>query len=389
MRVLVAFDKFKDAISAAEACSIAVRALRGARPAWTVETCPLSDGGDGFEAVLQSALGGESIGATVAGPRGELHEAGFSIFPSERLPAAARLRLQQAAGVLPTGRMAIIEMARASGLQLLSPEARNPWDTHSYGTGQLIRAAAEIGARCIILGIGGSATNDLGLGALSALGLEFRTADRKKIRPPTPRTWSGIAEIEGEVFASIPPIVLASDVTNPLLGAKGATYTFAGQKGLPASDFPDLENAMRRMAEMLCALSRRPVNVIDEPGAGAAGGIGFGLRCAARASFVPGYAFVAECLDLAQKIAAADLVITGEGRFDATSYGGKGPGEVATAALAQGKPVHVFAGQVSHAEPLPRNLHVHALSAPGPVSAEQLRATRIQLGQLIQRTFAD
>jgi len=362
MRVLVAFDKFKDALSAYEACETAARALRERHPDWQLELCPLSDGGDGFESVLGEAISEPHTPVQVTGPRGSHVEAGFTLVPESRIPAAARAMLTLATGKTgDVSRLAIIELATASGLSLLSPGQRDPWQATSLGTGQLIRAAMERGANAILLGAGGSATHDLGLGALSALGLEFHDATGAKIRPPLPANWARIVKIEGTVPTTLPPIFIACDVNNPLLGPQGAATTFAPQKGLHADELFSLEDASERIAQLLCTYCHQPLTLPGTPGAGAAGGIAFGLVCAARAQLLPGFDLVSSWLGLAEKIATADLVLTGEGRFDASSHGGKGPGALAARAIAAGKAVHVFAGHVT-ASVNPDRLKIHEIT---------------------------
>jgi len=348
MRVLVAFDKFKDALSASLACETAGRTLREKYPDWQIELCPLSDGGDGFEDILGGVARGEHVPVQVTGPRGGLVEAGLTLVSESQIPAAVRPRLEFAPGnARDEPRLAVIEMATASGLALLAPSQRDPWQATSHGTGQLIRSASEMGVGAILLGVGGSATHDLGLGALTALGLEFQDAGGAKIRPPLPAAWARIARIDGAVPATLPPIYIACDVSNALLGPQGAATIFGPQKGLRNEELPALEDASERIAQMLCAHCHQPLTLPVMPGAGAAGGIAFGLICAARARLLPGFEFVSAWLGLEEKIAAADLVLTGEGRFDASSHGGKGPGAIAARAIALGKTVHVFAGQVA------------------------------------------
>ncbi|MFT3783031.1 MAG: glycerate kinase [Nibricoccus sp.] len=346
MRVLVAFDKFKEALTAREACDTAVRSLREKHPDWRFDVCPLSDGGDGFEEVLSSAVSGDRMVRQVTGPRGTLVETGFTLVPKNKIAPAAIAKLQLTPGSAVDANVALIEMATASGLALLPPTQRDPWQTTSRGTGQLMRAAAEAGAAAIVLGIGGSATHDLGLGALSALGLEFRDANGASIRPPIPSAWEQINNIAGTLL-TLPPIYVACDVTNPLLGPKGAAAVFAPQKGLHADEFTGLEIATERIAQMLCAHFHQPLTLPGMPGTGAAGGMAFGLMCALQAQLLPGFGFVADWLALDAKIAAADLVISGEGRFDATSLGGKGPGAVLSRAIAAKKRVFLFAGQIA------------------------------------------
>jgi glycerate kinase len=282
--------------------------------------------------------------------------------------------------------MAIIEMATASGLHLLAPEEYDPWQTATYGTGQLIRAAAEAGAGSILLGVGGSATNDLGLGALAALGVEFRGVGGGLIRPPVPASWERIACIGGEVFPAISPLRIACDVTNPLLGPRGAAAVYGPQKGLRADDLVRLERATERMVRLLCDHCGQPPSVADTPGAGAAGGLPFGLMAVAHAYLVPGFELVSAWLDLDARIAAADIVLTGEGRFDESSLSGKGPGAVAAAAAGLGKKVHVFAGTLADAVS-PPGWHLHPI-APRDYAPEQARREAAQLlAQSVRTAF--
>ena len=379
MRVLVAFDKFKDSLAAPEACQIAAETLRTAHPDWEIDTAPLADGGDGFAAILTAAAGGELVPVPVVGPLGEPRTATYGVVPFGRIPTAARARL-----ALPPLRdsdtVAIVEMAAASGLALVPLEQRNPWRTTSYGTGQLLAAAAQRGARAILLGVGGSATHDLGLGALAALGLRFLDARGAPLFPPTTSAWEHIAHLAGHVPVAFPPLRIACDVAHPLLGPAGAAATFAPQKGLAAVDLPALEQATARMASLLCSHCGQPAALAHLPGAGAAGGIAFGLTAAARAQLVPGGALVHDWLGLAPRLAAADLVVTGEGRFDATSLSGKGPGALVALAAAAGKRTVVLAGSLGElpADTLPPGVTAHALSPPDlPRTAALARAPEL------------
>jgi glycerate kinase len=365
VRVLIAFDKFKGSLNALQACECAAQALRRKHHDWQLDLCPLTDGGDGFTAILTAAVGGRCVTHKVSGPRGGSVDAAVGSVDPLTIPDAARRCLHVQSRTFEFGRpLAIIDMAAASGLGLLPTEQQDPWQTSSYGTGQLVRAATELNASAILLGVGGSATNDLGLGALAALGLDFRDADASKIRPPTPAQWDRIASIEGEVFTSLPPICLASDVTNVLLGSTGAATIYGAQKGLRSEDLPRMERAMERMARMLCDHCGRTLDLTMTPGAGAAGGLTFGLLTAGRAQIVPGFELVSAWLDLDRRIAAADIVITGEGRFDTTSLSGKGPGAVAERARALGKAIHVFAGSLAENLPLER-WSLHAITPAG------------------------
>lgn len=401
MHVLLAFDKFKDSLTAPHACELTAAALRERHPDWTLDLCPLADGGEGFCEILTRAAGGTVETHTVTGPRGTPTLATIGFVPLANIPSPARTLLSLDIGhcsldIPPT--VAVVEMATASGLALLAPDQRDPWHTTTLGTGELIRlAAARPGVAAILLGVGGSATSDLGLGALAALGLTCHSADDARVSPPIPAHWPRVVRLTGCLslprprtpnpvpFPSrpvssgsfptdpLPPIRIACDVTNPLLGPRGAAATYGPQKGLRPADLARLDHECARLALLLCAHTGRPNALMDLPGAGAAGGISFGLMAAADAKLLPGFDLVSAWLDLERKLAAADLVITGEGSFDDTSLTGKGPGAVAARALALGKPVHVFAGAVSTLTPR-AHLTLHAITPAGTPLAQALRA---------------
>ena len=378
MRVLIAFDKFKGSLGASQACELTARALRGRHPDWQLDLCPLADGGEGFGSILTRAAGGEFVTCKVTGPRGALMDAPLGLVHVSKIPAAAqtRLGLRPPVGTTPApprpladdGTVAIIEMAAASGLALLPPEQRDPWRTTTYGTGQLIRAAAGLGPKLILLGAGGSATHDLGLGALSAMGLEFHSADGETIRPPLPVHWPRIAHLAGGIFSPLPPIRIAGDVTNPLLGPSGAARIYGPQKGLRPEDHARLESESGRLALLLCGYCHQPPTLIDAPGSGVAGGLAFGLMTAAGAGLLPGFDLVADWLGLEARLAAADLVITGEGCFDASSQQGKAAGSLAGRARRLGKPVHFFTGQAN--APATDGMALHVITAKGMPPAQ-------------------
>jgi len=379
MRVLVAFDKFKNALSARAAGETAAQALRTKHPDWTIELCPLTDGGDGFTETLTQAAGGQLEAVEVSGPDGRLATAGLGLVDLDRIRPDARTRLLAGHRAFAAGStLAIVDLASASGLALLAPEDRDPWSTTTRGTGELLAAAGRR-ASAIVLGVGGSATNDLGCGALAALGLRFLDAFGTVLQPASPRQWADVARLEGRV--TLPPLVIACDVTNPLLGPRGATATFGPQKGLAAADVRRLDALAGKMAASLCDHFGRPQSVGEIPGSGAAGGVAFGLLAAADATLVPGFDFVSAWLDLPAKLAAADLVITGEGRFDATSLGGKAPGALAALARRRGKPVHVFAGSLG----LPADRAHHAITPEGMPLDEALGRTGELLAAAIAR----
>jgi glycerate kinase len=395
MRVLIAFDKFKDALTALQACETAARAIGDQRGDWRIDLCPLADGGEGFAPILTAAAHGSLSKFAVAGPRGGTVEAAIGLVSLDRIPPAARALLEidpedgiGAAQRSGDGKLAVIEMASASGLAMLAPDARDPWQATSLGTGQLIRAAAGSGARAVLLGVGGSATNDLGLGALSALGYAFDAADGRPLEPPIPAAWPQLVRIRGQA-SPIPPIRIACDVANPLLGPRGATAVFGPQKGLKPADFERLEAECSRVAALLCEHCGRSPDLMAFPGAGAAGGIAFGLMAAAGARLLPGASLVGAWLDLETRLAAADLIVTGEGRFDASSWEGKGPGALALRARALGKTVHIFAGQIegvaTNSDP---RIVFHPITPSGTPLRHALQAADANLAASVQRAFS-
>lgn len=384
-RVLLALDKFKDALTAQQAGEAVAAVLRAQHPDWTLELAPLADGGEGFSTILTQAAGGREIAVVAAGPRGGRRPAVFGLVPVSAIPVEARIRLQLSAAPAQGATVAVIEMAAISGLALLPQDQRDPWQTTTCGTGELMREAAAAGAGAILLGVGGSATNDLGLGALAALGLTFTDATGRPVDPPVPAEWSRIIRVSGSVPVKLPPVFIACDVTNPLFGSRGAAAVYGPQKGLRPADHARLEKESERIANLLCMHCGQPGTLMDLPGTGAAGGISFGLMAAAGAKLLPGFDLVSAWLDLEKKLAAADIVITGEGRFDESSLEGKGPGAVAARALALGKTVHVFAGQVT--APLRPGLALHAITPPGTPLAQALLGARANLVQAACRVF--
>jgi len=385
-RVLLAFDKFKDALGASAAGAAVAVALREQRPDWELDLASLVDGGEGFAAVLTTAAGGRMVMREVTGPRGDRTMAMFGLVRLAAIPAGARDQLQLSGRFAPDAEIAIVEMAAASGLALLPVDRRDPWQTTTFGTGELMRAAVRSGAVALLLGVGGSATSDLGLGALAALGFGFLDARGGAVHPPVPAAWPRIIRVTGAPPAGFPPVYIACDVTNPLLGPRGAAAVYGPQKGLRPEDHARLESESARLASLLCAHAKRPEDLRTAAGTGAAGGLAFGLMAAAGARVLPGFELVSAWLDLERRMAAADIVITGEGRFDDSSLEGKGPGAIAVRALALGKEVHVFAGQVA-AAPRP-GLALHAITPAGQPLAQALRETAGNLAIAVRAVFS-
>lgn len=323
MRILIAPQELKGTLTADQA---AQAIAEGLGPGHERTVVALADGGPGTVSTIVRASAGASLrNAPVHDPLGRPIEAGFGVLPD---------------------RTAVVEMAAASGLSLIARPERDARVTTTFGTGELIRAALDAGCVRLLIGVGGSATNDGASGALSALGVRFLDRDGVPLRP-------GGAELErlSRIDASgLHPrlreveITLATDVTNPLLGQTGATRIFGPQKGATPERVEQLERALAHYAQVVSATLGRDVSM--EPGVGAAGGFAFGLRAFLGASIVSGFDLVARATRLEDKVRAAELVITAEGRFDSQSAHGKGPLRLAQLARAHGKRVVLFAGDI-------------------------------------------
>lgn len=324
MRILVAPDKFKGSISAMAAAEAIVRGWRRGAPQDEFDIVPIADGGEGFAETLCAALGGEWITCEALDPIGRKVSARYAWIAARKL--------------------AVIDMSEASGLWRLKPEERSPLTATTYGTGQLMRDAATRGARTILVGLGGSATTDGGIGMAAALGYETLTTDGEELEP-IPGNLASLTRINNEAVIDLPEIIAACDVQNPLLGPRGTARVFSPQKGADAAMVEVLENSMESLADAVTA--DLGCDFRNEPGAGAAGGFGFGLMSFCGAKVRSGFEVVAEILGLAERIAASELVITGEGRLDDQTLDGKGPAGVAALARASGRRVLAFAGSVA------------------------------------------
>ena len=322
MRVGVAPDGFGGTLSAVEAATAIAAGWSAAAPGDRLDLVPLSDGGPGFVDVLSSALRDVRLVPV------EVED------PLAR-PARAQLLLH--------GTTAYVESAQACGLHLLSPDERDPMTTTTYGVGQLVAAARDAGATRIVIGLGGSATNDGGAGLLAALGVA-RLDEAGQRLAPGGAALRGLARLEGTPALGDVQLVAATDVDAPLLGLYGASAVFGPQKGATREDVALLDGALTRWADALEAHLGRPVR--DLPGAGAAGGLGAALF-ALGATREPGIALVTRLVGLRRKVAGAHLVLTGEGRFDSSSLTGKVVSGVAAAAAEEAVPCLVLAGQVA------------------------------------------
>ncbi len=384
MRLLLALDKFKDALGAIRACEVIAELWVKEYPGWQVDLCPLTDGGEGFASILSRASGGRMEKVMVAGPRHQPICAELGWVQWAQMPEGARARLT-GLSLKEGDTIALVEMASASGLSLLQANHRDPWQTDTRGTGQLLQKAAGQGAKAILLGLGGSATNDLGLGALGVLGLEALDTTGRIVEPLVPANWARIGSLSGKISPTFPPLFLACDVTNPLLGPQGTATIYGPQKGLRREDVERMDLASHRIAKMLTQLGGQSFSLTEVPGTGTAGGIAFGLLSFAGGRMISGAKLVSDWLNLSARIKAADLVFTGEGRLDKTSLQGKGPGLVIRQAQGMGKKVHVFTGAVEPGLTIPSGVDVHVISPPHVPLAVALGQTERFLQESVLR----
>ena len=388
MRVLIAFDKFKDALTARDACRVASATLAKCQPTWEIETAPLADGGDGFCDMLTGYVDGTFHSAKVTGPTGKAVTARFGIVSKISLQKSAQALLEFQAS---TQKIAIIEMAECSGIALTPVYGRSPWNTSSAGLGELITAAIQHGAQGAVIGLGGSATHDLALGALERLGVSFIDANGVVVPgSPTPDTWSKIERIDPS-RSTLPAnfeIRLACDVENPLLGPSGAAAVFGPQKGLFPERFEEIESLTQKMAKRLCDACAAEPGTMKIPGTGAAGGAAFGLKVGLGATIVSGYELVKTWINLAPKFENAQCVITGEGRFDASSLHGKGPGALALETVQAEKQLLVLAGSLGEIEntPFSQNCLI-AISPPDMPLEDALKATSTNISLALRSAF--
>lgn len=317
-RVLVAPDKFKGTLSAAQVAAHLATGLRAALPGLDVVTTPVADGGDGtLDAAI--AAGFERVPVRATGPTGEPVESAIGVRES----------------------VAVVELAAASGLVLLPDDRPDPLGATSYGTGELVRAALDAGCHEVVLAVGGSACTDGGAGMLQALGARLLDAAGKELN----RGGAALADLHRVDLKGLDQrlaqvrVVLASDVDNPLLGTAGAAAVYGPQKGAATPDIAVLDAALARWASLLDA------EAADRPGAGAAGGVGYAALAVLRAHRRAGIDVVLDLVGFHGRLAGTALVITGEGSLDAQTLRGKAPAGVAAAARAAGVPVVAVCGQ--------------------------------------------
>ncbi|MCD5984117.1 glycerate kinase [Pseudomonas sp. CDFA 610] len=353
MKIVIAPDSFKDSLSAQAVANAIASGLAEVWPDAELVKCPMADGGEGTIEALLDACKGQWMSAQVSGPLGDRVEAHW--------------------GWLAQSRTAIIEMAMASGLQLLTLTQRDACLTSTAGTGQLISAALDAGAQRVILAIGGSATNDGGSGMISALGARFLDRDDR----PLPGGGLALADLARIDLSGLDPrlagvhVEIAADVDNPLCGPNGASHIFGPQKGASPDQVLALDAALAHFADHSARTLGHDLR--DSPGSGAAGGMGFAAKAYLNASFRAGVEVVADLTGLEQALRGADLAITGEGRFDAQTLRGKTPLGVARVAQRQQVPVIVLAGTLGEGY---EQLYQHGISAAfaltsGPMDLEK------------------
>lgn len=355
MKVLICPDSFKEALSALEAASAIERGFSRASGGFSCILAPLSDGGEGFVDAM-TAAGGSRRSRRVTGPLGDPVEASI--------------------GILPDGRTAVIEMAAAAGLGLVPPEHRKPLEATTFGVGELMLLALDEGAERLIVGIGGSATTDGGAGMAQALGVRLLDDSGREVG----RGGAALAALARIDASRMDPrvhnveILAACDVRNPLLGPNGAASVYGPQKGASPADVQRLDAALARLAEVGARDLTAPPP--DTPGAGAAGGLGWGLMAFCGAHLRSGFEVVSDALRLSDLAREGDLLVTGEGRTDATSLSGKAVGGVLAIARQSGRPCIVLSGSVSSGSDA---LYEHGATAvlsisDGPESLEEALA---------------
>ncbi|WP_273807446.1 MULTISPECIES: glycerate kinase [unclassified Pseudomonas] len=368
MKIVVAPDSFKESLSAAGVARALARGLRQALPEAEIIECPLGDGGEGTLDAVLAATGGKVREARVTGPLGE--------------PVTARWAW------LAEQRTAFVEMASASGLELVPRTRRDVLVATSRGTGELLHAALDAGAERLVLAIGGSATNDGGAGLLQALGVRLLDRQGQALGPGG----AALAMLASLDVTALHPrlaeveVIIAADVDNPLCGPQGASQIFGPQKGASPEQVRQLDAALAHFATVAAATLGRDVR--EQPGAGAAGGVGFAALAFLQATFRPGIEVVAELVGLEGALISADLAVTGEGRLDGQTLRGKTPAGVLRLAQRHGVPVLAVAGSLGEGYDA---LYEQGLAAafslvPGPLSLEEALA---QAEVLLERTARD
>ncbi len=357
MKIVIAPNALKGCLTAAEAAEALARGVARIRPDIDIVQVPVADGGDGLADVLVNALHGVERTALVSGPLGDPVSTTFCHVPARRLAA--------------------IEMATASGLALLAKERLNPLLTTTLGTGELIKAALDLDIVHLIVGIGGSATNDGGIGMAAALGARFLDGNGQPVEP----VGGALGMIERIDLSGLDPrlaamrIEVICDVDNPLLGERGAAHVYGPQKGATPEQVRMLEAGLANLAAVIDR--DLGLDVRDLPGAGAAGGLGAGLKAFLKAELRRGVDLVLDLVKLDERLRDADLALTAEGQIDVQTAFGKAPAGVAERARAHGVPCIAIAGSVGRGLDALHELGINAVFSlcPGPVSLEQAMAS--------------
>lgn len=324
MKIIVALDSFKNSLSAVKACQIVAQTVSKNLPLAEVIQKPMADGGEGTAQAMIIALNGKWIPVNVTGPLPDMHlNAGFAWFQDSRT--------------------ALVEMACASGLELLTKEQMNPLKTTTFGTGELIKAAAEYGARKILLAVGGSATVDGGTGAANALGWKFLN-DKGEELPLGGAALEKLETIIKPLEVTLPQIEVLCDVDNPLCGRQGAARVYGPQKGAGPKMVELLENNLARLSNVV--KQQLGIEINDIPGAGAAGGLAAGAVAFMNAKLLSGIETIIQYVRLPQEMQNVDWIITGEGSFDYQSLSGKVISGIAKKAAKTNCKVAVIAGKV-------------------------------------------
>ena len=367
MKIVLAPDKFKASLTGADFCRIVSGVLKGVKPDLEVTEIPLADGGDGTAEVLEARLGAERIEVNVSDPLFRPIQADY-LFETRT-------------------KLAFIEMAKASGFALLNPSERNPMNTSSYGTGELIRDALQKGAKRIVLGIGGSATNDAGIGLAAALGYRFVDAQGVALSP-VGKNLPHIHQIirpENDLLDGV-QIELACDVSNPFYGKEGAAYVYGPQKGASEQEVEYLDQGLQHLADLI--KSDFGLDVQTVPGAGAAGGIGGGAVAFLGAKHRAGIELVKALLDFDTQIKGADWIISGEGALDEQSFYGKTIKGVCDSAAALSIPVAVFCGHLDLTRQKQKEVgiaYATSINKPGQSLEEAIASTSKNLKDAVEQ----
>jgi glycerate kinase len=354
MRILIAPDKFKGSLSAREVAENIAEGLCGALSDVTIDVVPMADGGEGTAEAICEARSGSWLKCKAHDPIGREMDARYAW--------------------IERGKLVVMEMSEAAGMRRLSEDQRDPLRANTFGVGEMILDAANRAANKIIIGLGGSATNDGGWGMARALGFGFDYEHEQEQEKERERVadLAELKQIERPRDLKLPKIIAAVDVRNPLLGKNGATRVFGPQKGASKDELNALEWALTKLADVVA--NAFDFDYRDKPGAGAAGGLGFGLMSFCGATIRPGFDVVAEAVALESKMKGVDLVITGEGSLDRQTLEGKTPAGVAGLARKLGKKVFAIVGRFEGEQQVHDLFdEVYQLSRQGMSEKEQMK----------------